>query len=467
MEKDLKSDGLENVQTLKPSALVSRIDSLDIIRGIALLGILAINIPEFAQPGNYWRSFSADASSLNFWVDKFNVILLEGKMRALFSAVFGAGIILFVTNKEKKGKAVYSLFYQRMAWLVVFGIIHAYLLLWVGDILFFYGVIGMLAFLFHRIKPRYLVMGLPLVVITGFISFNILFYANHTKRLNYNEAITARETNGKVTPEQEKAIAIWESSNNSIFNYEKRAEVQMAAMKGSYRDIAGYVHKEVFRYHTIYFIHSIWDMLALMLLGMALFKWGFLTNQWTKAQYKKALLIGYGVGLPLVLFHRIYAFLFYSAHIDNPYAFLEVHSINWFRLMHEVQRIMIMIGHISVVILLYRGGYFKRLFASLRAVGQMAFTNYVLQTVLCSFVFYGIGLNFYGELEHYQTFYVVAGVWIIQLMVSPLWLKYYYFGPLEWLWRSLVYKQMQPFRRKTVALGQAIPALSDMPMPQA
>lgn len=104
-------------------------------------------------------------------------------------------------------------------------------------------------------------------------------------------------------------------------------------------------------------------------------------------------------------------------------------------------------AHVAAITLLYKAHYAQWLFRRLEAVGQMALTNYIMQSVICTLVFFGYGLNYYGELEYYQTYFVVLAVWVVQLILSPIWLRFYLFGPLEWVWRSLTYWRIQPLVR--------------------
>ena len=166
-----------------PVAEAERIEIIDVIRGVALLGILLMNIPGFALPDRFTAAWRADLGSPNFWVWATNTIFFEGKMRALFSAVFGAGIVLFTEGKEKAGRSAKGLFYRRMFWLTLFGLIHAHLILWFGDILYFYGLVGMLAFLLRKVAPRWLVVGVPLVAIFGFVSNTVYYRQLRDKRL--------------------------------------------------------------------------------------------------------------------------------------------------------------------------------------------------------------------------------------------------------------------------------------------
>src|SRR5262249_4017804 len=133
-----------------PVSEAQRIKLIDGLRGVALLGILLMNIPGFAMANYFSESFRSDPTNVNFWVSAVISVVFEGKMRALFGMLFGAGVFLFVMNKEQAGKPAAWLFYRRMFWLVMFGLIHAHLILWVGDILYLYGICGMLVYPLRR-----------------------------------------------------------------------------------------------------------------------------------------------------------------------------------------------------------------------------------------------------------------------------------------------------------------------------
>ncbi len=439
----------------QPVAQTDRIQSLDILRGIALLGILMMNIPIFAMPERYTDAFSQNTHSLNFWTDAIVTVLLEGKMRALFSMLFGAGILLFTSRKEQNSNRGSFLFFRRMIWLVIFGLIHAHLLLWQGDILYFYGVVGMLAFLFRKMKPQYLALGVPIVAIIGFVTSTLFYQHLRQQRLDYNTAVAVQQRYQKLTPKQTQAIADWKASEREYLPNKPIIDAHTRSMKTDYSGVAKYIRPLVFNYQTKYLIFSIGDILALILLGMALFKWKFFTSDWTTAQYRLTALIGYGTGLPLVIlsYHHFYQQAPGGAAFVR---YLETHAISWWPLIYPFQRILLVMAHTSVILLVVRAGIWKALTSRLAAVGQMAFTNYVMHTVICTLYFFGYGFNQFAQLEYYQLFYVVAIVWLIQLVVSPIWLKYFLFGPLEWLWRSLTYWHLQPMRRHAKSFAVAL-----------
>ncbi|GAB4015056.1 DUF418 domain-containing protein [Spirosoma migulaei] len=445
----------------RPISQAERIQTIDILRGVALLGILLMNIPYFSMAERFSEVFQSDPTNVNFWVSAGITILFEGKMRALFSMIFGVGIILFMARKEKDGpghdiQSGKALFFRRMGWLVLFGLIDSHVLLWMGDILYYYGIIGIIAFWFRRMKPTYLAMGVPLVAIIGFVA-STLFYQNvRNKRMAYLAIQTVQKQGQKLTVAQQQIVKDWKEAQKQFFpNKAEIAEHTRMMKSDDYFTVAKRYRKEVLEQQTVYLIFGLWDPLALMLLGMALYKWGFVTGQWSRRRYWQTMLIGYGLGLPLVT----YSFYYGYANIPNTAAFMvyfETHPISWIDLIYPFQRILLVMAHASLLILLIhravgRSGRAQGFLNRLSAVGQMAFTNYVMHTLICTIVFNGYGLNQYAEWQFYQLYYLVGAIWVLQLIVSPIWLRYYQFGPLEWVWRSLTYWERQPMRRQVIA----------------
>ena len=146
----------EDTAQPQPVAQAARIQTIDIIRGVALLGILMMNIPYFALPDhlNHHQAF-ANPGDANYWTRYWVEVLFSGKMRALFSMLFGAGVLLFTASKEANRQLnVADLYYRRMIWMVVFGLVDAFLLLWQGDILYWYGLCGLFLFPMRHVSAR-------------------------------------------------------------------------------------------------------------------------------------------------------------------------------------------------------------------------------------------------------------------------------------------------------------------------
>ncbi len=416
------------------------------LRGIAVLGILLINIPEFSMPDRYSEAFRSDPSAGDFRIRAFLLVFVEGKMRALFSLLFGAGILLFLSKMDVPSQKLTGLFFRRMGWLILFGLADAHLLLWDGDILYYYGVIGMIAFLFRKMQPRYLAMGIVLVALAEFAMGVMIRRDIRDKRHSYLEVTKSHENGKEWSEEQQKVIGTWREIEKEFMPNDADVTENTRIMKSGYAEVAGKIRHAAFLLQTTYLPYGIWDPLALMLLGMALLKWGFLQNEWTSRQYKKTMWVGYGLGIPLAVFEIVYMVRYYPdlpAYLDR----LDRISVEWTGLIYPIQRILIMTAHVSLVMLLIRRGVFRRIFRSLAAVGKMALTNYVLQTVICTLLFYGYGLNYYAELEYHQIFCVAAAIWLFECLLSSLWLRHFRFGPLEWLWRTLTYRKLQPLLR--------------------
>lgn len=428
-----------------PVSETSRLKVIDALRGVALLGILLMNIPGFSMPNYSFETFTNDPSNVNFWVYAVISIFFEGKMRALFGMVFGAGVLLFIANKGA-GKSTHILFYRRMFWLVLFGLIHAHLILWIGDILYLYGVCGMILYLFRNVKPKYLVMGIPLVAIMDFVGGTVFYKDLRVKRLEYVDAIKVQTAGQTLTDAQTKALTEWREVEKTMIPNREDAKENTEKMKSDYATVASYLRPMAFDGQTKYLLLSIWDSLALMLLGLALYKWGFITGTWTKKDYWTMVKIGYGIGIPLVLYSFYFNFTHYST-LEANLARMEVTPMEWTGLIYPFQRILIVMGHAASIILLYKSDILQGLFRRLEAVGQMAFTNYITHSVICTFFFFGYGLNYFGELEYYQIYFVALAIWFMQLIISPIWLDYFRFGPLEWLWRSLTYWKIQAFKK--------------------
>jgi uncharacterized protein len=432
--------------TVAPVSDADRLKLIDALRGVALLGILLMNIPGFAMPEYFSESFKSDPKNVNFWVSAVISVFFEGKMRALFGMIFGAGVLLFVSRKERTGRSVTGLFYRRMFWLILFGLIHAHLILWIGDILYLYGFCGMLVYLCRKVKPIYLVLGVPLVAVVDFSAGTLFYQQIREKRIAYVEASAAAAENKPLTEAQKNALAQWRELEKTFIPNREDAQENTRKMKSDYATVASHLRPLAWKVETLFLPIEIWDSLALMLLGLALYQWGFLSGLWSNRDYARVAAIGYSIGLPLAMYGFYHSYL-YTPNLEAGLRRLELVPIEWVRLIYPFQRIFLVMAHVSAIILLYKSKFGQGLFRGLEAVGQMALTNYIMHSVICTLFFFGYGLNYFGELQFYQLYFVVAAIWTLQLIVSPIWLRFFRFGPLEWVWRSLTYWKWQPFLR--------------------
>ena len=380
-----------------PVATQDRLFTLDVLRGAALLGILLMNIVNFGLPSAAYQNPDLwggnDAPNLAAFA--IHWIFFEGKMRGLFSAMFGAGMVIFMERAAARDNSVRAadLYCRRMLWLMAFGIVHSWLI-WSGDILYSYALCGLLLFPLRNLSPKALFItgGAALLAWQVFISANGFLLLS-----TRNAAVAARaeEAAGHtLTKEQQEARKAW--------------------------DLPLY--------------GDVWGM---MLIGMGLYKLGVLQGTRSRLFYLRMALIGYGIGVPLNAFTTY-------AMISSHYEIITIYMAN---MPHQLGRASVALGHAAVLLLLAREIRWRWLTSPLAAVGQTALSNYIATSIICALIFFTPGLGLIGQLQRYQLYFVVAGVWIFNLAWSPWWLRRYFFGPLEWCWRSLTYWRRQPMRR--------------------
>ena len=219
----------------------------------------------------------------------------------------------------------------------------------------------------------------------------------------------------------------------------KKMNKNLAIVNGGYSGFYKYQSERSFNSEVHYTYDGLWDIMVFMFLGMAFFKNGVITGQASTKIYWGLFIGGLGIGLTLSYFRLQplidYAFSRFDYTKNVPFEF------------YEISRTFRALGIFGLIMLLYKSGLFKWLFALMRPVGQMAFTNYLMQSLLVGLFFYGIGFGMYGKLQRYEIYYVVAATWALEIIWSHIWLRYFRFGPLEWAWRSLTYWKIQPFRK--------------------
>ena len=390
----------------QPIDLKNRIHSLDLLRGFAVLGILIMNITSFSQISMAYMNpiIGAGLEGYNQYFHGFNFIFADTRFMSIFSMLFGAGVVLFMQRIEAKGKRVAALHYKRMFWLLLFGFIHAYFI-WVGDILVAYAICGCLVFFFRKKSIRTLfIMAIVLFLIP--IIFNFMtFY-------------------GMPADELESTFAFFHPSAEEIAS-------QTQAMRGSYLKQMPLRVEEALGLQTVVFmLEMFWRASALMLLGMILYRKGILSAEKSTVYYKKMMWVGFVPGLILsgISLSQAYASEWKAAYVMNIGANYKF-----------VSGLFMALGYIGLVIWVYKKGIFKKFQNRLRATGRMAFTNYIGMSIICTLIFNGHGLGLFGTLDRLEQFLIVISIWVLILIISPLVLKNYRFGPLEWLWRKLTY----------------------------
>jgi len=435
--------------SLEPLAQSERISLIDSLRGIALLGILMMNIPFFAYPVIQATNpmIANEMGTINFNVWYFVEGVLEGTQRALFSMLFGCGVLVFTTRLEKRvsGTLPAELFLRRQLWLLVFGLINAFVLLWSGDILYHYAILGIILFAFRRMKPSYLIIAAIVSLSLQTARENRDFYHEKSK-IEKGELVAAIDTTKtKLTKKQKGELEEMNGfkNNQKLEKKQEKAKEAIDAVRGSYAELYDHNSSDSVWMETDFLYFNPWDILIFMFLGLAFFKMGLIQGDHPLKTYLLMAVLGLGIGLLLSYFR-------FKPLIELKFNFFDYVKGTSFTL-YEIPRTFRSVGIFGLIMVLYKTGWFKWLFALVRPVGQMAFTNYLMQSLLCGIIFYGIGFDLYGQLQRYELYYFVGGIWIFQIIISHIWLRYYRFGPMEWVWRSLTYWKLQPFKKSNVA----------------
>ena len=395
-----------------------RIRALDVLRGFAILGILYMNVQDFSMPFSAYvnPSVYGDLHGANFAVWFFGRVFIDQKFMTIFSLLFGAGVLLFTGRIEARGIKPTRLHFRRMGWLTLIGLMHGFLL-WSGDILFSYGICGMIVYWARRWSARrLLVVGIALLVFGSALGFAGRWSMPHAS-----------------ADFQELAREGWNPPRYVIAD-------DLAAYRGGWWAQERQRAVEMFFGSTmVMLLYTLWRVVGLMLVGMALFKLQVLTGRRATSTYWKMVAVGFGVGVPL---SAVGAWLDVKSSFSYEYANLYGEQFNYWG------SLIVAMGWIGLVMLAARRFENASWLGPLSAAGQMAFTNYLMQTILCTALFYGHGLGWYGYLDRVHQLAVVIVVCALELAWSPVWLRYFRFGPFEWLWRSLTYRQAQPMRRQ-------------------
>jgi uncharacterized protein len=424
---------------LAPVTEKSRIESVDVLRGVAVLGILAMNIYAFAMPFPAYNNPLAwggtDTISQSVWF--ITHFLFDQKFMPIFSMLFGAGLIL-MTQRSATG-AFAGTWYRRSFWLLVMGAVHAYLI-WFGDILFAYAFLGLLIYPLRRKKAKTLIIlgacwMLPALALSTGGGFWI------EQRIAAVTEIELRaEAGEELTEEETEDLEAWDEQRPMMAPTAEDLDADVRAYLGSYGDAVTHRALPVAMMQSMGIVFfGLWRIGGLMLIGMGLMKLGVFSAQKGEGFYRRLLLWGYGLGLPLVVVSAWQL----AAH-DWNFVFLQQRGVHW----NYVGSVLVSLGHISVVMLAVKGdwlGFLERRFA---AVGRMAFTNYLMQSILCTTIFYGYGFGLYGSLDRPTQMIIVAAVWVLQLSYSAWWLDRFRYGPAEWFWRLLTYRKVPGFRRE-------------------
>jgi uncharacterized protein len=469
----------------QPTREQDRLLTIDAARGLALLGILMVNIQSFAQPFGEFMIPRPDRDDLVtqvcFYVQK---ILCEGKFFPLFSMLFGMGLVLQMRSLDRaraagEPRSFIRIYLRRLAVLLMFGLVHA-LVFWYGDILFMYAIAGAVLMLFARLSGRaLLIMSIAMLSAATFIGGPL------------GGLMMAAQP---PTPPPGSTAAADAAPVFEVLPGAMQSPVDGSAVKGApgqparprdglddlaerspffrlmneYRDqkIAGgpehprwmEAEREAFRdgpwldaflfrvtLWLFYLVFSMfgfgWIVLGMFFLGAALLKLDFFAAA-RRPLRRRLVLVGMVVGMPCAIA---------AVHLaGNKGSFLAAAGS---MMLVFLAAPLVSLLYLSGMSLIVESGRLPAVTRRLGATGRMALTNYLTHTVVCTFIFYHWGLGQFDQWSRGQQVALVLAIFAAQLVISPLWLSRFRFGPMEWLWRTLTYGKWQPMRRAGVGEG--------------
>lgn len=407
-----------------PIAVGERFQSIDTLRGVAVLGILPMNVltgfalvtAAFMNP-----AVSGGFHGTNFWIWVVTHILLDMKMMTIFSMLFGAGMIVMTDRADARRASAAAVYYRRTGWLLLIGFLHAYVL-WFGDILFSYALCGLLLFLARKWSPAVLItLGVALTFVGAILFFGIgllLGFVRESDPESWNQFWPDMRAGFDPTPQQ--------------------FADEVEARGGSVPGLLLWNASQTLMMQLVFMpLFGLWRLLGVMLIGAGLMKLGVFAAKRSNAFYAAMIAVGYAIGFSLIILGMRGGL---RAGFDVVYVHMWGLNANYFG------SLFVALGHVGLVMLVCRLGLLTAARQSLACVGRMALTNYLTQTLICMFIFSAWGLGLFERFDRTQLMLIVFGIWGLQILWSPIWLAHFRFGPAEWLWRTLTYWKRQPMR---------------------
>ncbi|MCM8730328.1 DUF418 domain-containing protein [Hephaestia sp. GCM10023244] len=431
---------------LAPVRGKARIDVLDILRGLAILGILFINVPYMAAPV---AVFNADVRAIGWTLpDRIawsaNYLLWSGTQRAVLQFLFGAAVLILARKAmEPDGPvAVSDLYYRRNLWLLVFGCIDAVLLFWPGDILHIYAIAALFLFPFRRVSPKLLLaMGMvwPLMFAIGIPDYGAREYVQRTQLVHeVSHAVADQHAGRALTRDEDRALADWRRTLQLLDRPVERAEAAAAERAAHSGSAAAYAKHYWLAWRDLvqeWLVWSVIEAVCAMMIGMALWKWGVIQGQRSKRFYLTTLALAYGIG-----------FTCRGIGLSEVLAFGVGPRTIW--ITGEGARLAIGLGHVALINYAVQTRLGEAILRPFKATGRVAFSLYFLQQFIGMWVLFAPwGLNLWGRFGWAQMTAIACAMVAVEVMLANLWLRRFANGPLEWLWRSLAYGRPMPMRR--------------------
>jgi uncharacterized protein len=398
-----------------------RVASLDLLRGVAILGILPMNIAAFGMIAMAYQNPLAmgpiDPASM--WAWRITHLLFDQRFMTIFCVMFGAGIALLAERPTRPGVSAAGRHYRRMGWLLALGMVHAYGI-WYGDILANYAVCAMIIWPLRRLANGWLcAIAGALIVVPPLIMAALALVIGFAPE--------------SMIP---KIMASWAPPPDLV------AE-EIAAMRGGWLEqMPVRAANAALMQFAMFFMWALWRTTALMMLGIVLYRSGFLSAAWRPRTYALLAVLATLIGLALTGTGIVRA---ERAEFTGTSMITTWMNWNYFGSLFGA------LGWASAIMLLAQAARPVRLLAALEAVGRTSLSNYLLQSVICTLIFYGHGLGWFGHLDRVQLWGVVLAVWALQIALTLLWLRVAAVGPVEWAWRSLAAWAPLPLLRRAAA----------------
>jgi uncharacterized protein len=437
--------GAPTTAEVAPVADKARLEVLDAIRGFALCGILLINLPhmgwlmEADEPVRGVRD--GGASTFLWWSGE---LFVAGTMRGLFSLLFGASMLLFLAKAER-GSATnaqaYRLMLRRLWWLLLFGVLDMTLLLWPGDILNIYAMAGLAILPFAAAKPRTLAIGAA-IALAGVSVYMVAHQLPKQQIIANGPVIEAKVAAGQaVAPADKKMLERWQHWQTGQFTTPEEVAAERAVRLGGYAGNFGYLSKMSWQWFLDWqdTLRWVFDAVGFMLVGMILYRLRWLQGDASRGTYAILIIVGYGMGLPL---KSVGAFADWRLFMGGGAEFWQF----WVpALTMQAARLLVTLGHVGLFLWLWKTvGWRLR---PLQALGRMAFTGYLGQSILGAIAFSGFGLALWGRLSLAELWVACAIIWAIEIAFAVVWLSRFSMGPFEWVWRALTYGHLPPMLR--------------------
>jgi uncharacterized protein len=459
----------------KPSSLSFRLPSLDILRGIAVLGALFVTVWTFGGFSTQQQNqLLLHGKGWNYYAYQATQALLDGKMRALIALVFGAAMVLFLTKEKEIGRQpAEDVFIKRQLWLILLGIINAVLFLAPMDYLFHLGIIGILLFPFVRFSKKTLLIA---TLFTTLVFCGKYFWDLRDDKGTYNKyvAVTALEKQyaKDSIAKARQGGAVIKDTLTFRQKREKQAWMRLLAAKKAETTIdqdqignmQGLQYGKVWnqllpsiqeREGSWTYQKGVWDFASMMLLGMLLYKLGFFNKRFSRGKY----LLVAGICIVSGVLLSWYRLHFINVSLRNYEAFVRDSSVSPY-LFYPIEKAAMAIGYASLILFILSWKALNKVLYVFEAAGKMALTNYLMQSLLCTIFFYGYGMGYYARLSLAELYAVAAEIILVQAVFSVLWMRFFNYGPAEWLLRRLSSGKWLPARFRKSEPGASVAGFS-------